>query len=104
MNINSIGNLGNSIGKSSDIKSRNFPSKIDSTSNKNLEKDYVSISKEALEAQDFSNVSQIVEKAPDVRFKRVEEIREKIKNNEYDSLENKILDKVAEKIALALLR
>jgi len=73
-------------------------------SNRSGESDSVSISNEAQKAQTIAQVTSYVKAAPDIREDKVKEVKEKLAKGYYDDPENKILEKVAEKIADALIR
>jgi len=66
--------------------------------------DAVEISSEAKKAAEQSKVAQIVRQIPDIRAERVKEIKEQIANGTYNFNDDRIIDKVAEKIAMQLLR
>ena len=99
MVIDKIGDIGRIFrpGKTEAAKSKT-PAKGASSS------DTVSISKEALQAQETAKINNIVRQAPDVRAEKVQQIKQKMASGEYDKMENEILERVAEKIAQALVR
>jgi negative regulator of flagellin synthesis FlgM len=66
--------------------------------------DSVEISSEAKKAAEQSKIAQVVKQTPDIRAERVREIKEQIANGTYDFNDDRIIDKVAEKIAMQLLR
>lgn len=66
--------------------------------------DSVEISSEAKRASEQSKIAQVVNQTPDIRAERVREIKEQIANGTYDFDDDRIIDKVAEKIAMQLLR
>ena len=94
MVVDKIGNTGNVIpvgGVKSDRVASN---------NKLVQVDSVSISKEAKEMASSIN---IVRKAPDVRREKVDSVKQKMVDGFYER-DTEILERVAEKIAQALLR
>ncbi len=79
--------------------------KIKKTSSRNsLGADSVSISKEAQNAQINAKAVDLVKGTQDVRQERVQDVKAKLARGEYDNIDTQILEKVAEKIAMALLR
>jgi negative regulator of flagellin synthesis FlgM len=66
--------------------------------------DSVQISSEAKNAAETAKLSQVIKSAPDIRVDRVKEIKEQIANGTYNFDDDKVLDKVADKIATFLLR
>jgi len=66
--------------------------------------DSVEISSEAKKAAEQSKIAQVVKQTPNIRAERVREIKEQIANGTYDFNDDRIIDKVAEKIAMQLLR
>lgn len=64
--------------------------------------DTVKISEEAIKAQEAQQALKTVKSTPDIRQEKVREVKEKLAKGEYDNLTNEILEKVAEKIALAI--
>ena len=67
--------------------------------------DKVEISSEAKKAAETAKYTQIVKETPDIRRERVEAIKAQIKDGTYDKfVDNKVLEMVADKIALNLLR
>ena len=71
---------------------------------KDLGSDTVSISQEALKAQEAAKASNFVKNTSDVRQERIKEVKEKLARGDYDNIDNEVLDKVADKIAQALTR
>ena len=68
------------------------------------EVDSVSISKEAQKAQEHSQILNRIQNAPDVRTNRVEEVKKKLLQGDYDDIDNALLDQVSEKLVKVLLR
>jgi negative regulator of flagellin synthesis FlgM len=66
--------------------------------------DSVEISSEAKKAAEQSKIAQVVKQTPNIRAERVRQIKEQIANGTYDFNDDRIIDKVAEKIAMQLLR
>lgn len=66
--------------------------------------DTVSISAEALKAQESHKLQQTIKSAPDSRSERVKEVKEKLARGDYDNISPEMLERVAEKIAHSLLR
>lgn len=96
MVIDKIGNINNIIDpkKSKPISSTKTAKKNDS----------IQISNEGKKAAEIAKTIQIVKESPDIRLDRVNEIKEKIQNGEYNFNDNKILEMVADKIADFLLK
>jgi len=69
-----------------------------------LGSDSVSISKEALRAQELATAQKHIKSTSEVRQEKVKEIKAKMNNGNYDNIDNEILDRVAEKIAQAFIR
>lgn len=97
MVIDKIGNINNIV----DPKGTKAASK-----DREIKKsDSLEISTEGKKAAEIARYTQIVNDAPDIRADRVREIKEQIKNGTYDKFnDNKVLEMVAEKIAVNLLR
>ncbi len=58
--------------------------------------DYASISSEAVKAAELERIKNAVKSAPDPeREEKLRQVREKLANNEYDQLNNKQLDSIA---------
>ncbi len=66
--------------------------------------DSVSISTEAQKAQEIERIRKTVGEMPDVRQKKIDAIKQKLLDGFYEGKDTEILEKVAEKIAQALLR
>ena len=98
MVIDKIGSMNKIIGP--DNKQNQ---KVNKVSNK-IGEDTVSISKEAQAAQEAAKTSNLVKNSADVRTDRVEEVKEKLARGDYDTVDAEILDRVADKIAEALIR
>lgn len=97
MVIDKIGNVNNIV----DPKSTRNVSKEKATK----KSDSLEISTEGKKAAEVSRYTQMVKETPDIRADRVREIKEQIKNGTYDKFnDNKVLEMVAEKIAINLLR
>ena len=96
MVIDKIGNINNIV----EPKKTRSPKDV-KKSNKN---DSVQISTEGKKAADISRNTQVIRETPDVRMDRVKEIKEQIDNGSYDFNDNKMLEKVADRIASFLLR
>lgn len=60
--------------------------------------DTVSISSEALKAQEMAAASRIVKSAPEIREDKVKEAREKLARGDYDNLNAEMLDKIASRL------
>jgi negative regulator of flagellin synthesis FlgM len=73
---------------------------------KNIKKsDKVEISSEAKKAAESAQLTQMVKETPDIRREKVEAIKAQIKDGTYNKfVDNKVLELVAEKIAINLLR
>ena len=65
--------------------------------------DSVSISTEAQKAQEIASSLSTIKQAPDARKEKIDAIKQKLADGFYEK-DTKILEKVAEKIAQALLR
>ena len=66
--------------------------------------DSIVISKEAQAAQETAKIIETVKNSsPDIRQDRIQEVKEKMQKGHYDTPDNEILDRVAEKIAQILL-
>ena len=98
MVIDRIGNINKIIGP--DNKQSQ---KVKSVSTK-VGEDTVSISKEAQAAQEAARSANIVKSSSDVRADRVKEVKEKLARGDYDTIDAEILDRVADKIAEALIK
>ncbi len=96
MVIDKIGNIKNIV----EPKSTKLVGKTRSTG----KSDSVEISSEAKQAAEQSKIAHIVKQTPDIRAERVKQIKEQIANGTYDFNDDRIIDKVAEKIAMQLLR
>ena len=66
--------------------------------------DSVSISKEALKAQEQRKISDQIQHTPDVRMSRVEEVKKKLSQGAYDNIDDEVLDKISDQLVKALLR
>jgi len=66
--------------------------------------DTVNISAEALKAQEKAQAENSIRKTSDIRHERVQEVKNKLANGDYDNIDNEILEKVAEKIAQSFIR
>lgn len=69
-----------------------------------LGQDTVSISSEAVKAQELASATKTVKSSTDIRADKVKAAKEKLARGEYDKIDNEVLEKVAEKIAQALVR
>ena len=98
MVIDRIGNINKVIGP--DNKQNQ---KVKKVANK-VGEDTVSISKEAQAAQEAAKTANVVKSSPDIRAERVKEVQEKLARGDYDTIDAEILDRVADKIADALIR
>lgn len=97
MVIDKIGNINNIV----DPKGTKAVSKGKATK----KSDSLVISTEGKKAAEIARYTQMVKEAPDMRADRVREIKEQIQNGTYDKFtDNKVLEMVAEKIAVNLLR
>jgi negative regulator of flagellin synthesis FlgM len=97
MVIDKIGNINNIV----EPKSARSVSKTKEAG----KSDSIEISSEAKKAAELSRYTQIVKEAPDIRADRVKEIKERIQDGTYDKFtDDKVLEMVAEKIAMHLLR
>ncbi len=75
------------------------------TDNKEVKKgDSVQLSSEARQAADVARLNQMVQSAPDTRAERVQELKERIANGEYNFDDSKVLNMVADRIADFLIR
>ena len=97
MVVDKIGNTGNIIPPGG--------SRFNKASKKEgvVNPDSVSISREAQKAQEEANWLNIVKKTSDVREERIDAVKQRVSEGYYDN-KTEILEKVAEKIAQALLR
>ncbi|MCP4133281.1 MAG: flagellar biosynthesis anti-sigma factor FlgM [bacterium] len=75
-----------------------------STTKKSEKNDSIQISSEGKKAAENSKISQVVHETPDIRADRVNDIKERIANGTYDFNDEKMLERVADKIAGYLLR
>lgn len=66
--------------------------------------DSIQISSEGKLASEIAKTAQMVKETPDMRVERIRELKERIQNGSYDFNDNKILDRVAEKIADFLVK
>lgn len=98
MVIDKIGNVNKIIGPD------NKQNQVNKKSSPKLGEDTVSISKEAQAAQEAAKTAGIVKNSSDVRTDRVKEVKEKLARGDYDNVDAEILDRVADKIAEALIR
>lgn len=73
-------------------------------SSSGMGRDSVSISQEAVKAQEVAQTANVVRKSPDIRADRVKEVKEKMARGDYDNIGEEMLNKVADKIADSLLR
>jgi negative regulator of flagellin synthesis FlgM len=96
MVIDKIGNINNIV---EPRKSRNVQHTRESSRD-----DSVQISTEGKIAADAARQAQVVREAPDVRTERVNQLREQIANGTYNFDDDRIIEKVAERIATFLLR
>ncbi|RME88933.1 MAG: flagellar biosynthesis anti-sigma factor FlgM [Candidatus Hydrogenedentota bacterium] len=69
-----------------------------------LGQDTVSISQEAIKAQEVAAAQKTVKSSPDVRAEKVKAAKEKLARGDYDKIDTEVLERVAEKIAEALVR
>jgi negative regulator of flagellin synthesis FlgM len=95
MVIDKIGNIKNII----EPKNSKSVEKTISTN----KSDSVEISSEAKKAAEQSKIAHVVKQTPDIRAERVREIKEMIANGTYKFDDDRIIEKVAEKIAMQLL-
>lgn len=65
--------------------------------------DSISISKEAVKAQEVAKATIVVKQASDIRLDRVKEVREKLARGEYDNIGKEMLNQVANKIAQSIV-
>jgi len=98
MVIDRIGNVNKIIGSD-----KSAPSKIKGEKSE-IAGDTVSISKEAQAAQELARTTDTVKRASDIRQDKVNEVKAKLARGDYDVINNEILDRVADKIAQALLK
>lgn len=98
MDISKVSNIGKIIKPDSAQKAASKPDV------KAAAQDTVTISKEAVKAQELSQAKSIVSKASDIRAERVKEIKAKMASGEYDNIDNELLEKVADKIVDSLMR
>ncbi len=96
MVIDKIGNINNII-----EPKKNRPASGSKEVKKN---DSVQISSEGKMASEISRHTQIVHETSDIRADRVKAIKEQIEKGTYDFDDNKVLEKVAGRIASFLLR
>jgi flagellar biosynthesis anti-sigma factor FlgM len=96
MVIDKIGNINNIIEpkKSKSVSNAKEPERADS----------LNISREAKSAADVSKVAHVVKSTSDVRIERIQELKEKIANGDYNFDDPKIIEMVADKIAQAFLK
>ncbi len=66
--------------------------------------DRVSISEEAKQASELVKMQKKIKESPDIRRERVSEVRTKMAQGEYDDIDHKLLDRVADKIAQSFIR
>lgn len=69
----------------------------------NTGSDSVSISNEAIKAQEAAQVKQAVKNSPEIRQDRIKEVKEKLANGDYDNLDNEMLDKIADRVARSFM-
>ena len=98
MVIDKIGNLNKVVG-SDGVQKKNI-----SRSSKGGDVDSVSISREAVKAQEMAKVQETVRSSEDIRADRVQEVKSKLARGDYDNIGSEIIDKVADKIAQSLIR
>ena len=98
MVIDKIGNVGKIFKPEKLQVAKNKPQ------NQQIGSDTVSISQEALKAEETAKASNLVKKTSDIRQERVKEVKAKLERGDYDNIDAEILDKVADKIARALTR
>ena len=96
MVIDKIGNIKNII-----EPKKSKPVSKQKDVNKN---DSIQISTEGKKAAEIAKDSQLVNKAPDIRLDKVNEIKSKIADGSYDFNDAKVLEMVADRIANFLLR
>lgn len=96
MVIDKIGNINNIVESK---KARPVSSTKDADKNDSLQ-----ISSEGKKAAEIAKHTQVVRETPDIRADKVRDIKERIANGTYDFNDDKMLEKVAEKIASFLLR
>jgi len=96
MVIDKIGNINNIIEtkKTSKLASAKQVKKNDS----------IQISSEGKQAAEIAKVNKIVNDTPDIRTEKVNKLKEQIANGTYDFNDDKLLEKVADKIATFLMR
>jgi len=66
--------------------------------------DSVQISSEGKKAAESARLAQMIKESPDIRVDKVNEIKEKIANGEYNFNDAKVLEMVADRIANFLLK
>ena len=98
MVIDKIGNVGKVFKPEKPQVAKSKPQ------NQQVGSDTVSISQEALKAEETAKASNVVKKTSDIRQERVKEVKAKLERGDYDHIDAEILDKVADKIARALTR
>lgn len=98
MDISKINNIGKIIKPESAQKAAPKPDV------KAANQDTVTISREAVKAQELSQAKNIVSKSNDIRSERVKEVKAKMAAGVYDEIDNELLEKVADKIVDSLMR
>lgn len=95
--IDKIGNTGKiyQTGQQQSVKSSEKPVALGA--------DSVSISSEAVKAQEVAAANKQVKQTSDVRSERVKEVKEKLNRGDYDDLSAELLEKVADRIAQSLI-
>jgi negative regulator of flagellin synthesis FlgM len=97
MVIDKIGNINNIV----ETKSSKAVNKTKSPK----KNDMFEISSEGKKAQEVAQLNQMIRETPDIRKEKVEAIKAQIKDGTYDKFfDNKVLEMVADKIAMNLLR
>lgn len=96
MMIDKIGNIGKiyQTGKNKGAKP---------VQNAGIGDDSISISKEAMKAQEVAKATVVVKQASDIRLDKVKEVREKMARGEYDNIGKEMLNQVADKIAQSIV-
>ncbi len=97
MNIDKISNAGKIIQSGRNQPVRGVEQSV------SMGTETLSISSEAVKAQEMAAATRQVRATPDVRSERVREVREKLMNGEYDNPGDELLEKIADKIARSLL-
>lgn len=95
--IDKIGNIGKIFQQPKNDPVKKAPAK-------GAGNDSVSISPEARQAAEVANTVKLVQNTPDdTRAEKLREVREKLKNGDYDQLSPEMLDSIADRVAPTLL-